>query len=375
MNNKVLVVRSTSIYKDSRTTKLVAELLNLGYDVDVLGWDRLNEYSEEELLIVGDRSAKIKFFKKNCPYGRGIKNIRNFIGFQKWIKKQIKEYDVTAIIHACDFDTAMPAFKACGSRKFIYDIFDYFSESRKMPKLMKFFVQRCENKIINNADATIICTEQRKSQIHECTPRNLTIIHNTPEVKDVSDFNLRTNNCSEIKVAYVGVLADNRLLKEILEESKNHKNIEFHIGGIGELSDYVKELEKLQENIFYYGSMKYSDVLALENKCDVLFATYNPDIKNHKFSAPNKFYEAGALSKPIIVCDGTGVDELVSQYNTGLIIKYNADAFYGALNKLINDKTLQKNLAENGRVAYLSNFSWDIMKSRIKGLYENILGK
>ena len=106
-----------------------------------------------------------------------------------------------------------------------------------------------------------------------------------------------------------------------------------------------------------------------------MFATYNPDIKNHKFSAPNKFYEAGALSKPIIVCDGTGVDELVSQYNTGLIIKYNADAFYGALNKLINDKTLQKNLAENGRVAYLSNFSWDIMKSRIKGLYENILGK
>lgn len=370
---KIAVIRSTSIYKDSRTTKLVKELLDLGHEVIVFGWDRLNEYSGECFLEFDDKKAKIIFFDKYCEYGGGIKNIFKSLAFQKWVKKQVKNLSMDWCLHCCDFDTAKPAWKVHKKRKFIYDIFDYFSESRNLPKILKSFIERSENKIINKADAVILCTEQRLEQISKCTPKKIVIIHNTPNISIMENKEPDSHSQSDkIKVVYVGVLAENRLLKEILDDSQKHKGIELHIGGIGKYSNDFAEASKSSENITYYGSLNYDKVLELESKCDVLFATYDPSIPNHRYSAPNKFYEAGALSKPIIVCKNTGVDRLVEENNCGLIIEYSSKYFYEAVNKLSKDKILAEEIGKNGNKAYNEKFSWKIMQERIKELYEYI---
>lgn len=370
---KVVVIRSTAIFKDSRTTKLINELLNLGAEVKVLGWDRLDEYNRFEEIKTESGTAKIELYKQPCPYGGGLKNLFKSMKFQNWVKKKLRELDDDYIIHACDFDTAKPAFRAKKGKKFINDIFDYFSESREMPKLLKSIVNRCENKIINNADAVVICSEQRMKQIKECKPKKLYVVHNTPnmDMKSVSNDNSMLEN-NNFKVAYVGVLAEHRLIREILEESKNHLDIEFHIGGIGQLAEFVKGLSKIQSNIIYHGSMQYGEVLKLEQNCDVLFATYDPSIKNHKFSAPNKFYEAGALEKPIIVCKSTGVDELVEKEDCGLAIDYSAVQFFDAIIRLKNDKELYKKLSRNGNIAYNERYSWQIMSEVIRNMYYEV---
>ena len=51
----------------------------------------------------------------------------------------------------------------------------------------------------------------------------------------------------------------------------------------------------------------YESALELYAKCDLMFALYDPAIPNHRYSAPNKVYEAMLLGKPIIVAEGTGV--------------------------------------------------------------------
>ncbi|MGN0798567.1 MAG: glycosyltransferase family 4 protein [Christensenellales bacterium] len=373
MKSKVLIIRSTSIFKDSRTIKLINELLSLGYEVEILGWDRQGEYGDSILEYqYGGNTAKIYLFKRYCPYGAGLKNIFNFVRFRSWIKKQVKGRKDDYIIHSCDFDTGDIAYRVKKNKKFIYDIFDYYSESRNLPKFIRHFFAKRENSLINKSDAVVICSEQRKVQIAKSKPKKLFIIHNSPNIEDVKDIFQLKSNSKKIKVAYVGVLAENRLLKEIFDASKNYENIELHIGGLGVYKEYIQNLEKKQSNIYFYGSMNYQDVLALEKKCDVLFATYNPKIANHKYSAPNKFYEAGALSKPIIVCEGTGIDEPVKEYNTGLVVKYNADEFYSAVNYLSKNQAIMKKLGNQGHKAYIDYFSWDEMKKRIKNLYEYV---
>ena len=370
---KVVVIRSTAIFKDSRTSKLINELLLLGAEVKVLGWDRLGEYCETAEFKSENGTANIEFFKIPCPYGGGIKNLFKSLKFQNWVKTQIKKLDDDYIIHACDFDTAKPAFKVKGKKKFIYDIFDYFTESRNMPKILRNVVKKNEDNIVNNADAVVICSEQRVKQIADCTPKKLFVIHNTPNLEMTNaENNFSLNENGKFKVTYVGVLSDNRLLKEILDESKNHLDTEFHIGGIGQLGEYVKNLADNQSNVIYYGSMPYEYVLKLEEKCDLLFATYDPSIKNHKYSAPNKFYEAGALKKPIIVCKNTGVDELVEKENCGLAIEYSAREFFDAVDRLKKDKDLYKTLSENGNVAYEARYSWATMKNVIRKMYNEV---
>ena len=123
-------------------------------------------------------------------------------------------------------------------------------------------------------------------------------------------------------------------------------------------------MAKKYHNIKYYGSMNYDEVLKLEKDCDILFATYNPEILNHKYSAPNKVYEAMALGKPIIVCKNTGIDEMVSNNKIGYAIDYSAKEF---MDKIKNINELEYlSMAKNAKKVYLEKYSWEKMKALLK---------
>lgn len=334
----VVIIRSTSIYEDSRTIKLATMLTEFGYNVTVLGWDRKCEHLNEEVKKVNEKSFKIEFFKENCSYGAGIKNIFKMLKFHKWLKNKIKKLSEPTIIHTCDYDTAKPIYKIVKNKhKLIYDIFDFYADTHYLPLGLNKIIKKEELNIINSADATIICTEQRIEQIKGSKPQNLTVIHNTPSF----NFNWKKNKPNvRLKICFIGALIQDRLLIEIMREIKNHPEYDFIFGGVGCFEEEIKKLASELDNVEYLGSMPYNKVLDIENACDVLFATYNPEVKNHRYSAPNKFYEAGCLSKPIIVCNNTGVDELVKQYNSGLCIDYSVVDFFEKLNVLNKNRQL-----------------------------------
>ena len=102
-----------------------------------------------------------------------------------------------------------------------------------------------------------------------------------------------------------------------------------------------------------------------------MFATYDPDIKNHKYSAPNKVYEAMALGKPIIVCKDTGIDKLVIENNTGCAIEYNAESFIEGIKLLVlNEENLEK-IKINAQRLYNEQYSWKSMELKLLEIYEN----
>ena len=154
---------------------------------------------------------------------------------------------------------------------------------------------------------------------------------------------------------------------------KKNNEYELHVGGFGK---YEKEFENASNeynNIYYYGSLKYNDVLNLEKDCDILFATYDPKIKNHKYSAPNKIYEAMALGKPIIVCYNTGIDQLIVSNSIGDAIDYDAKEFIKALKKY-NKKENIKDFEKRAKKLYFDKYSWNSMEKILISEYKNLLG-
>ncbi len=369
-NKNVVILRSTGIIEDSRTIKLATKLCELDFNVTILGWDRRNEYDEEMIIDLNQKSAKIKFFKLPCSYGGGLKNLFKMMKFHKWLKRQVKTFPVGTIVHACDYDTAKPVYKLCKNKyKLIYDVFDFYSDTHSLPFMLDKIIKKSELSIINSADCTVICTEQRVRQIAGSNPKKLAIIHNTPNIDESSNkvkFNER------LKICFIGALNKDRLLEEIADEIPNHAGYDYVFGGLGVFEDKFKKLSETYENVKFLGKLSYKEVLEAEKDCDILFATYNPVILNHKYSAPNKFYEAGALKKPIIVCKNTGIDEIVKEHKTGMIINYSAKAFFDCVDKLDRDRELLTELAENGNKAYKELFSWEIMEKRIEEIYREL---
>lgn len=361
-NKKICYLRSTAIYNDSRATKEIDSYKNNNYDVLVIGWNRLKE------KINLDPSTYL-FFNKEAKYGAGIKNVLNIIKFNSWmykiLKKNLNEFD---IIHACDFDTALVGYLISKkyNKRLIYDIYDYYVDCHNL-YFLKSIIEKLDIKIINYADTVLLCTEQRKLQISKAKPKNVVIIHNSPFKLDNKKIE-RSNN-DKISVGYFGILQDDRLLIEISKEIIKKNNITFHIGGFGKYEQYFSDLSKKYDNIKYYGKLKYADVLENEKKCDVLFATYNPKIKNHKYSAPNKVYEAMALNLPIIVCNNTGVDDIVKKEKIGLAINYDANEFIVAVEKI-------KNMTFMGnRELFETKYSWNVMENRIIDIISDLRGE
>ena len=353
----IIFLRSTSIINDSRATKEIEAYSSIFNRVIALGWNRQN-------LVLNNNYSNIDIYlyNKSSEYGKGIKNIFKMLLFRHWLyinlKKNKSQYD---IIHACDFDTAHIAYKIAKKykKKLIYDIYDYYVDCHKL-SFLKCFIEQKDISIINDADYVIICTEQRITQIAKASPKKISVIHNTPQINFKSSKNSLNK---KKKICYVGILQDDRLLIEIAEKIKDNNNYELHIGGFGKYEAYFKNLSETVKNVKFYGQLNYLDVLKLEDQCDILFATYNPKIENHKYSAPNKVYEAMALSKPIIVCNNTGVDQLVNEEKIGYSIDYNAEEFIKCLDSI--DENEYEKISKRTRKLYLEKYNWDIMKERL----------
>lgn len=363
-NKGIILLRSTSIKNDSRIQKEAKTFLETNEYVKVIGWDRKQEFNKNELFDGID----INFFRKKSIYGSGIKNLFNIFLFQIYIFFKLYEYRKKYNkIFSCDLDTGITAriFSKLFKKKVIYDIYDYYVDCHKIPSKLKNKIEKQEIKNINSADITIICTEERKKQITKAKPKKLIIVHNSPELPNFDnckEYKLKSKT-EKLKICYVGILQEDRLLIEILDVIKNNKKYELHIGGFGKYEQKIANYSKEYSNIFFYGSMNYYDVLRLERECDILFATYNPKIENHKFSAPNKLYEAMALGKPIIVCKNTGIDKLVDKNKLGIVINYDSKEFLSAI------KSLEKNTNyESSKLLYNNKYSWNVMKEKLKKL-------
>ena len=356
----IAYLRSTEIYNDSRATKEI-ESYSTEYNLLVFGWNSL----DKNIDLDNTDKVKYSFFDKNAKYGSGIKNLVNILKFNLWLKKQlIDNIEKIDVIHACDLDTAIVGQYIANKykKKLIYDIYDYYTECHNFG-FLKSFVEKIDINIINKADVVLLCTEKRRNQINKANPKKVEIIHNSPKAFEIEH---QADDSGKIIVGYFGILQDDRLLIEISKEIIKEKEIILHIGGFGKYEEYFENLAKEHTNIVYYGALKYAEVLQKESKCNILFATYNPSVPNHRYSAPNKVYEAMALNLPVIVCKNTGIDELVINEKIGYAIDYDAKDFIKAIKK-INSIDFS-----NNKAIFEKKYSWNVMESKLLKIINEI---
>lgn len=375
MAERIVICRSNPIAPDPRVEKVACTLAEAGYTVTLLGWDRTAQ------LAAPEQGNAMRYIRLpiRAEFARGIYNfpalLRWQFGLLGWLLKHRDEYD---LIHACDFDTVLPALvcKKAWDKKVVYDIFDFYSDHlRATPAIIKSAIRYLDLRVINQADAVILVDEARKRQIAGSDPKNLEVIYNTPQdvLGDLQAMG-QPYPQSEMHLVYVGLLQVERGLLELLEVLRLHPEWTLELAGFG--GDEVKILEFARDlsNVTFHGRISYRHALELSNRADVLLATYDPTIPNHRYSSPNKVFEAMMLAKPIIVAKATNMDRIISAAGSGLVVPYgDISALETALARLANDSRLRLKLGKNARTAYETTYSWPRMQTKILQLYAVIL--
>jgi glycosyltransferase involved in cell wall biosynthesis len=374
MSKRVLIVRSNPIAPDPRVEKEAHALVTAGYTVQVLGWDR----SASQPLFEEKDGYLIHRIPIQSYYGMGIRNLPKLalwqIRLSSWLFTHRKEYDV---LHACDFDTVLPCLmmKLLLGKKLVYDIFDFYTDHlRSTPTWIKQLIRAIDYRIINDADAVIIVDDTRRAQIKATSPKRLFIIYNSP--KDVLK-NIPTHqpsNQGQLRLAYVGLLQKERKLVEIAKLMQQHPEWTLDLAGFGGDEVLIHAVCQDIPNIRWHGRVDYDKALTLSAQADVLFAVYDPVIPNHKYSSPNKLFEAMMLAKPIIVARNTNMDEIIAKHACGFAVTYNnTNELEEAFTRLANDPALRERLGNNARLAYETTYTWEIMEQRLQALYSQVV--
>ena len=375
---RVILLRSNPVNPDPPVEKAALALLKAGYHVQIIGWDRDADYGmKKDLLQLSDYEVEVIRFGIKAQFSGGIKkNLFPLCLFlkrlQSWLIKNRKAYDM---IHAFDFDTGFVAsrYAKMFNKKFVYHILDYYVASHGLRKtVLEKPICKLENSIINGADATIICTEKRKEQIAGSVPKRLIVIHNTPSAAQLKEYDHKTKQTGRIKIVYVGILEPSRLLREIAAAVAGNNDLEFHVAGFGTLEAFFTEQSQIYDNIYYYGRLTYDHTLSLENECDMMLAIYDPAIDNHRFAAPNKFYESLMLGKPVIMARGTGMSEVVAENGIGELIEFSKEGFIDGVNRLIGRKEEWPLIGNKMKEIYWNRYCWDEMERRLIQLYADL---
>lgn len=353
--------------KEART------LVSAGYRVSVLGWDRtaaLPLREEKDGYVIHRLPIKAEF-------GKGLANFPALLGWQlglsRWLVRHRKEFDV---VHACDFDTVMPALilKWTTGKRVVYDIFDFYADHlRATPEWIKAIIRRIDLFAVEKVDAVILADENRRSQLAYAQPERLTFVYNTPDEIPIPDLE-RSLPRPQFTIAYVGLLQVERGLMTLLDVLEKHPDWGLWLAGFGGDQELILQKASRLPHVHFFGRIPYEKALALSQAADVLIATYDPAIPNHRYSSPNKIFEAMMLAKPIIVAHNTNMDRIVSSEQCGMVVNYGVDVELElALRQLADDRDLRRRLGLNGRRAYESTYRWEIMANRLIHLYRQLL--
>lgn len=371
---RVLFIRANPVAPDPRVEKEARALLRAGYRVFVLGWDQTGLQPVQE-NIGGLQIERIRLVVRNA---RGLGNLPYLAAWQakliSWLARHRRAFDV---IHACDFDTVLPALigKKLWGKKVVYDIFDLYADMLRLtPGYLVKIIRRAELKAVDMADAVILPDDARKLQISGSRPRRCAVIYNSPEEAPLSNETpgAGSRTCG-LRLAYVGNLQVQRGLLILLEVLGRHPDWRLDLAGFGPDETCIREAAGSLPNVSWHGRISYLEALKLNQSADLLIATYDPALPNHKYSSPNKVFEAMMLGKPIIVAKGTNMDAIIEREGCGLVVKYgDSKALEDAMVELQNDVALRTRLGENGRRAYEKTYRWDLMQDRLLELYKEI---
>ena len=374
MKLKVTLVRSRST--DAATLRVATNLSRVGYDVELIVWDRGGHF-----LADIEPGCRLRRFPLRVPYDRPSAVL--FLPFW-WAYETLALLAHNAdIIHACDLDTLYPAIlsKFAKKAKLCYTIYDFYANNvhvqglPRVAKVLRHFIASAERLGMGFADALFIPDESRLKEIKVPRSRRVTLLYNSPE--DVISATVTSKNRSDrdFHIFYAGVLAwAARGLGHMVEAVRNLEGVTLTLAGTGPDEALFEEVTRELTNVRFVGWIpSYQEVLRREMESDLLFRFIDPNIPKSRYESPNKLFEAMMCSKPIMVSDGGRMADLVIAEECGLVVRFgDVIGIRNAIVKLRDDPALRAQLGKNGRRAYEQRYNGDEMTRRLLAAYKDL---
>ncbi len=237
-------------------------------------------------------------------------------------------------------------------------------------RLLKKFLYRLERQIYQEAFHLIALSPGiGESMERTCPKKPITIIPNfsDPDFFDPAIVNVANRlypiGKNQVTISYAGAIGPVNGLGAFLALAKAAKdkaiNWEFILMGKGvELSEIIREKKRLGlDNLYLKSYGNKHEVRNLLGVSDFIYLSFLPHTVLTT-SSPNKFFDAIAMGKPVILNFKGWIHDLVVQSDIGIYHeKNNAKAVFDYIQKVLDKPELKLVIQQRGRVLASTQFS------------------
>jgi len=228
--------------------------------------------------------------------------------------------------------------------------------------------------VLKKFDAIITVTPHIYDKIKRVN-RNTFMITNYPIIHNYSEEREYVFNN---RIVFAGAIVKDWCHHTIINSLEKCINVRYILFGSGN-EKYINELKTLTkwEFVDYLGKIPYTDVSEKlkDGSIGMAVAAYSRGAAYKIGSLGNqKIFEYMAEGLPIICTDFILWKEIIDKYKCGICVNpYNSDEIADAINYLLKNPEISKEMGENGRQAILKDFNWGIEEQKLLTLYKSLV--
>lgn len=233
----------------------------------------------------------------------------------------------------------------------------YFSKAKS------FVIQLTERFLGNLTDLILVAGKQVSVELLDRSvvrSEKLRIVY--PGVHYHSNLVKSRKNDSRLAIGWLGRLTNIKRPDRVIEIANTFSEIEFVIGGSGELEDSLRKIAP--RNVTFLGWVSPE---AFWPKVDIALLTSENE------AMPYSLIEAGLQGLPAVTTNVGSTSEVVLDSKTGFVVGQQVDALSQAINKLISNPELILQMGSAAKTWAQDNFSPTKMASLHLRIYQEAI--
>jgi glycosyltransferase involved in cell wall biosynthesis len=268
-------------------------------------------------------------------------------------------------------------------KKVIFDSHeDYLStilDKTWIPKMLRPLVEKIyklyEGYICSKLDGIVVCyhwTEERL--IKHCA--NTKMILNYPIINQMRE--IPAGNTVKRAISFAGNISEQWCHKEILHALNLVADVRYELAGklVGKYGVELKEMIEWKY-VNYHGQIPMEEVfdeVYANSSIGVALLDYISQCKGTIGNLSNtKFFEYMYMGLPLVCTDFILWQQIIDEEKCGICVcPHNEEEIANAINYLLNNPEITREMGENGRKAIMNKYNWEREESKLLELYSCI---
>ena len=371
----IAMLLSNAFRPDPRVHKEARSLVQAGYKVTIICWDRQGELAARETID----GIEIRRIGVRSVYKAGSRQMFYLPRFWQQALRELRKLHPD-LIHCHDLETT-PAGYWYARRHRLPWIFDahecYPEQTRLHTNTAIYYLLLFLERFMTKRATYILTVGNLLAERFRQLGGRVAVVGNyqTPPSRPKAKITraLLGLQSEAFIVAYIGSFIPSREILPFIFATEHVHDVTVLLLGDGPQRATIEAALPQYPRVRYLGQVPQEEVPDYTALADVIYYGLNTVDQNNHYSCPNALFHALAAGKPLLTTNVGEIAHIVRQEQCGIVVEKPLPDLLAAAITKIRERHRLEQFAENARRTATEKYNWPVAEKTLLNVYQEIL--